>query len=524
MPITYLVESTDGTLSFTVNQGEKDGYGGTSRTTDLTLNGFGVLSWGENVNEDILRVMECHAVERKGIGDYNPDTDAYDYNPITDPVLPKSELDVGMGPGKGINFPIIGQLWYDKTTEHTYAYREAGSWHLISGSAPSSPIPPASPDTGDMYFNTITDQLMIWDGTMWISVANDYVRLDGVGAMTGPLTLNTNAPSFDLQAASKKYVDDQVSGAAYVEKAGDTMSGILTLSAKPTNPLEAATKSYVDDDAPYVYRTGDTMTGDLLIDDADIQLTTTTDTAFGLGLYTTGLGSPIIRMISGLFLPSTTVTRPPHIEMYNNENAGTTGSHGWVRLVPRDGEILTIEADKDPEDNTIGPNKREVTSWRQDGVLEHNGMSGGLNVVFCPDQTIADTNAHSRILTTKEYVDSVAAGAGTFTSFGPYLLTTSNIGWTTYDAQSIGMPAGVTSVQITVNGGRGEGAEAATWVKPVSGASHKCHTATVYVGGGHDGGQTNTSNTIVAVNGNGQFQILTTAYSTVRVEATGYFQ
>jgi len=59
---------------------------------------------------------------------------------------------------------------------------------------------------------------------------------------------------------------------AYVQRAGDTMTGFLTLNADPTQPLEAATKQYVDAVAvtasavnDKVDKAGDTMTGPLVL-------------------------------------------------------------------------------------------------------------------------------------------------------------------------------------------------------------------------------------------------------------------
>lgn len=74
--------------------------------------------------------------------------------------------------------------------------------------------------------------------------------------MTGALTLS-GAPTLDLHAATKKYVDDT---SAYIQnnfasntalsgrvaRTGDTMTGALTLSGAPTAALHAATKQYVD--------------------------------------------------------------------------------------------------------------------------------------------------------------------------------------------------------------------------------------------------------------------------------------
>jgi hypothetical protein len=109
-----------------------------------------------------------------------------------------------------------------------------------------------------------------------------YVQLAG-STMTGPLVL-PGAPTADLQAATKLYVDDAVSDATggglteaqadllYVNVGGDTMTGPLVLAADPANPLEAATKQYADNfmteaqaDGRYVNNWGDTMTGDLTL-------------------------------------------------------------------------------------------------------------------------------------------------------------------------------------------------------------------------------------------------------------------
>ncbi|WP_336981601.1 hypothetical protein [Altererythrobacter fulvus] len=69
-------------------------------------------------------------------------------------------------------------------------------------------------------------------------------------SMSGQLTLS-GAPSANLHAATKKYVDDKVAAGALgftpVNRAGDTMLGLLTLSGPPSANLHAATKKYADD-------------------------------------------------------------------------------------------------------------------------------------------------------------------------------------------------------------------------------------------------------------------------------------
>lgn len=142
-----------------------------------------------------------------------------------------------------------------------------------------------------------------------------YLKLTG-GTLTGPVVIsgadNTltvgRGPTTDLEVATKKYVDDAVAGGTspggdvsreYVDeqianvqgqvdgkvsKTGDTMTGELILAGNPTNENGAVPKSYVDTAVneindeidnigsgatplPYVKKSGDTMTGDLVMGD-----------------------------------------------------------------------------------------------------------------------------------------------------------------------------------------------------------------------------------------------------------------
>ena len=87
------------------------------------------------------------------------------------------------------------------------------------------------------------------------------------GTMTGKLTLD-GAPTSNLHAATKKYVDDNAGSTSATDQtardaakaakdvadaalplAGGTLTGALTLSGEPTNDLHAATKKYVDANA-----------------------------------------------------------------------------------------------------------------------------------------------------------------------------------------------------------------------------------------------------------------------------------
>ena len=117
---------------------------------------------------------------------------------------------------------------------------------------------------GTSYYTTVSDlKLSIFDGEL---AANDgrYVLVDG-DTMTGFLTLHAH-PQLEFHAATKGYIDGIVGEDGglipeidgnnhqigtlddrYVEVAGDTMKGALLLHADPGVEMQAATKKYVDD-------------------------------------------------------------------------------------------------------------------------------------------------------------------------------------------------------------------------------------------------------------------------------------
>lgn len=77
--------------------------------------------------------------------------------------------------------------------------------------------------------------------------------------MTGPLVLPGD-PTQPMEAATKQYVDQHGGGASgdFLPLNGGTMTGPITLAADPTTAMEAATKQYADKMLPLA---GGTMTG-----------------------------------------------------------------------------------------------------------------------------------------------------------------------------------------------------------------------------------------------------------------------
>ena len=126
--------------------------------------------------------------------------------------------------------------------------------------------------TGDPEAKQLADTIVAvspW-AMSFLTQSTAAAGLSSIGAvakagdtMTGLLTLS-GSPTATLHAATKGYVDTEVG--TRVAKAGDTMTGPLTLPGAPTAANHAATKAYVDaGDNTRVAKAGDTMTGFLTL-------------------------------------------------------------------------------------------------------------------------------------------------------------------------------------------------------------------------------------------------------------------
>jgi hypothetical protein len=106
-------------------------------------------------------------------------------------------------------------------------------------------------------------------------------------AVTGVATFNAQValaydPIQPLQAATKQYVDNQIASGlggstVFVRTAGSTMTGPLVLSGNPSVDTQAANKGYVDSTVatataggPFLPLVGGTLTGDLTVDGTTI--------------------------------------------------------------------------------------------------------------------------------------------------------------------------------------------------------------------------------------------------------------
>lgn len=243
MSTLYFIKDATGNLQISIPPGTINGAGAPTFDTSLTLYGEGHIKWGEGVNQNIYRILSNFACHSKVNGDFNPSTGVFDYSVETSPLIPKPILPKDyhdLGVGNGVNKPIIGQMWFNSTDDHCYVW-SGTKWKRVNN-VHYGLVMPAYPTLGDLWFDnngrpTTADpwQLKIWNGSVWISVADQYLRLDGTRAMEGNLNM--------------------------------AMHRIINLG-DPINGNDAVNLSFAD--GRYVNVTGDTMTGDLNMDNADI--------------------------------------------------------------------------------------------------------------------------------------------------------------------------------------------------------------------------------------------------------------
>lgn len=119
--------------------------------------------------------------------------------------------------------------------------------------------------TGALYFNTTSNQMRVYTGTAWDASyvpSSGYVQKTG-DTMTGLLTLS-GAPTASLHAATKKYVDDADALKANLASPALTGTPTAPTAAADTNTTQIATTAYVVGQG-YVKKSGDTMTGALTL-------------------------------------------------------------------------------------------------------------------------------------------------------------------------------------------------------------------------------------------------------------------
>ena len=134
--MAYTINKTDGTVLATITDGTVN-----TSATNLTLIGKSYSGWGENLNENLVKILENSA-----------STSA----PST---------------------PLRGQLWFDTNTGQLKVYN--GTQFEPAGGAQPSASVPSSPGQGDMWLDSTNDQVFVYTGDSRSHQINDKWELLG---------------------------------------------------------------------------------------------------------------------------------------------------------------------------------------------------------------------------------------------------------------------------------------------------------------------------------------------------------
>ena len=195
--MSYIINKTDGTVLTTIQDGTID------TSTSLTLVGRGSTSFGEKINENFIKMLESGA-----------NTSA-----------PTA--------------PLVGQLWFDKSTSSLKVYT-GSSFKPISSSFASNTEPTTS-NVGDLWLDTANSQLKIYTSTGYVLVGPTYTKNQGI---TGIFAGNIVDSSSTSHVVANIYVQGALIGvlsddASYLPSAAisgfTTIEPGLTLNANITS-------------------------------------------------------------------------------------------------------------------------------------------------------------------------------------------------------------------------------------------------------------------------------------------------
>jgi hypothetical protein len=92
--------------------------------------------------------------------------------------------------------PLTGQLWYNTATKTLQVYNGT-QFKSISG-ATSSATPPTNNQTGDLWYDTVNQQLDVWNGSSWVVIGPPIPGASGAISVTLTDSANVTYPVLEL--------------------------------------------------------------------------------------------------------------------------------------------------------------------------------------------------------------------------------------------------------------------------------------------------------------------------------------
>ena len=135
--MSYNIIKTDGTPLAVVADGQTK-----QDATSLVLIGKNYAGYGTFLNENFIKLLE-------------------NFSSATEPL-----------------YPLVGQLWWKKDTRILKVYDQFGTWKTISG-AQSQSDAPTNAIAGDLWFDTVNQQLKTYSGASWIVIGPSFTATTG---------------------------------------------------------------------------------------------------------------------------------------------------------------------------------------------------------------------------------------------------------------------------------------------------------------------------------------------------------
>lgn len=150
--MAYTIYKSDGTVQTTISDGFLD------TSTSLKLPGPNYVGYGRYLNENLLYLLENFAAN-------------------TAPVGANTE----------------GQLWFDKYNKILKVFTDDAGYVPVSGVTNSGTRPIAAKD-GDLWFNTVTNQIYLFNNGEFEFIGPQYTKAQGVSGVI-PVTVNDGSTS-----------------------------------------------------------------------------------------------------------------------------------------------------------------------------------------------------------------------------------------------------------------------------------------------------------------------------------------
>lgn len=249
----------------------------TTAALPILLYGKGVLNWGERIQENLVQVLENFD---GNVAPLYPTNGQFWHNNVSaneQRLYLRHEsawknvlvlTDSNTAPSN----PYRGQPWYSNA--NGYQYWSGAAWvPMFEGSVPLS----GGSMTGFLSLFSDPTSALHAATKQYVDneIATQAVTINGGVTIVNNLSLN-DVPTDPLHIVNKQYVDGEITAVnssltAYLQLTGGALTGYLTLHADPASAMHAATKQYVDTVAGAgvgytpVNRAGDTMTGVLIL-------------------------------------------------------------------------------------------------------------------------------------------------------------------------------------------------------------------------------------------------------------------